>query len=112
MRKMVDEAINILNGSLDNLQDFGRLLDRAWKIKRSLTDKISNGHIDNIYEAGLRAGALGGKLCGAGGGGFFLFFVPPEKQDNVKKSLNLLHVPFRFENLGSQIIFHSVQDFF
>lgn len=107
MREMVDEAVNILNSGSDKIEDFGKLLHETWKIKRSLTDRISNDRIDNIYETGLQAGALGGKLCGAGGGGFILFFVPPEKQDNVKKSLNLLYVPFRFENLGSQIIFHN-----
>ncbi len=108
MRKMVDEAIDILNGNPERIQDFGKLLHETWMLKRSLTRLISNSEIDNIYNTAIRAGALGGKLCGAGGGGFILFFVPPEKQDNVKKSLNLLHVPFRFENLGSQIVFHNV----
>jgi len=113
MREMVDEAVNILNGDSDRIEDFGKLLHESWKIKRSLTDKISNGHIDNIYEAGLGAGALGGKLCGAGNGGFMLFFVPPEIQLRVKEKLKgFLYVPFRFESLGSQIIFHSAQDFF
>jgi len=107
LRQQVDEAIDILNGSLSGLKDFGKLLDETWKLKRSLTGLISNSKIDEIYKTALRAGALGGKLCGAGGGGFILFFVPPEKQENVKRSLNLLHVPFRFENLGSQIIFHN-----
>jgi len=111
MREMVDKAIDILNGNLKRIQDFGKLLHETWMLKRSLTRLISNSEIDNIYNTAIRAGALGGKLCGAGGGGFILFFVPPEKQDNVKKSLNLLHVPFHFENLGSQIIFHSTQDF-
>ena len=107
MREMVDEAINILNGSPDDIYDFGRLLNETWQLKRSLTHLISNNQIDDIYEQALKAGAIGGKLCGAGGGGFILFFVPPEKQKNVKDSLKLLHVPFRFENLGSQIIFHN-----
>ena len=107
MREMVDEAINILNGSPDGIYDFGRLLNETWQLKRSLTHLISNNQIDDIYEQALKAGAIGGKLCGAGGGGFILFFVPPEKQKNVKDSLKLLHVPFRFENLGSQIIFHN-----
>ena len=107
MREMVDEAINILNGSPDGIYDFGRLLNETWQLKRSLTHLISNNQIDDIYEQALKAGAIGGKLCGAGGGGFILFFVPPEKQKYVKDSLKLLHVPFRFENLGSQIIFHN-----
>jgi len=113
MKEMVDEAVNILNGSSDGIGDFGRLLNESWKIKRSLTNKISNNQIDNIYEVGLRAGALGGKLCGAGGGGFMLFFAPPEVQSKIKERLKgFLYVPFHFERLGSQIIFHSVQNFF
>ncbi len=113
MGQMVDEAINILNGDVNKIKDFGKLLHESWKIKRSLTDKISNGQIDNIYETGLGAGALGGKLCGAGSGGFILFFAPPEAQAQIKEKLkNLLYVPFRFDELGSQIIFHSAQDFF
>ncbi len=102
MRSMVKDAVNILKGKSGKLDDFGKLLDESWKIKRSLTSLISNSQIDNIYELAIKAGALGGKLCGAGGGGFILFFVPPEKQKKVKEKLNLLHVPFRFENLGSQ----------
>lgn len=104
---MVDEAIAILKngGSLD---DFGGLLHEAWQIKRSLSVKISNSSIDEIYEAARGAGALGGKLLGAGGGGFILFFVKPELQARVKDQLRkLLYVPFRFENLGSQIIHYS-----
>jgi len=111
MKQMVDEAINILNS--DKIEDFGRLLNESWKIKRSLTSLISNNLIDDIYQKALQSGALGGKLCGAGGGGFMLFFVPPEKQNQVKEKLkNFLYVPFRFENLGSQIIFNINQDFF
>ena len=75
MSGMVDEAANILNGRENGLDEFGKLLHEAWMLKRSLTGKISNGHIDRIYEAGRSAGALGGKLCGAGGGGFMLFFA-------------------------------------
>ncbi|MBL7142496.1 MAG: kinase [Candidatus Pacebacteria bacterium] len=113
MGQMVDEAINILNGDVNRIKDFGKLLHESWKIKRSLTDKISNGQIDNIYETGLGAGALGGKLCGAGSGGFILFFAPLEAQAQIKEKLkNLLYVPFRFDELGSQIVFHSAQDFF
>ena len=107
MHQMVDEAVNILNAGPDKINDFGRLLNETWKLKRSLTNLISNNQIDYMYEQALRAGALGGKLCGAGGGGFIMFFVPPEKQENVKSSLNLLHVPFRFDFLGSQIILHN-----
>jgi len=104
---MVDEAIDILNGDND-LLDFGKLLHESWQLKRSLTDKISTPHIDYVFETAISAGATGGKILGAGGGGFALFFVRPELQAKVKESLRgLLHVPFRFENLGSQIIFYE-----
>ena len=113
MVEMVDEAVNILNADSDDIDDFGRLLHKSWKIKRSITNLITNGKIDQIYDTALKAGALGGKLLGAGGGGFVLFYVPPECQARVKEKLrNLLLVPFRFENLGSQVIMYSTQDFF
>jgi len=108
MREMVDEAIGILNSSDSDITDFGRLLHESWMIKRSLTDKISTSQIDQIYETAMRAGALGGKLLGAGGGGFILFFVESEFQPMVKEKLkNLLHVPFKFDTLGSQIIYYA-----
>lgn len=104
---MVDEAIAILNGNR-GLDDFGKLMSESWQLKRSLTDKISTPYIDYIYQAAVKAGATGGKLLGAGGAGFILFFVKPEFHAMVKESLHgLLHVPFRFENLGSQIIFYE-----
>jgi len=113
MQKMVGEAIKILNSNPENLKDFGKLLNESWRIKRSLTHLISNEQINNIYKTALRAGATGGKLCGAGGGGFMLLFVPPETQSRVKEALKgLLYVPFQFENSGSQIIFNISQDFF
>jgi len=111
MREMVDEAIDILNGGDSDISDFGRLLHESWTIKRSLTDKISTPQIDTIYNEARNAGALGGKLLGAGGGGFMLFFVEPEKQSLVKEKLNhLLHVPFRFDATGSQIIYFAPED--
>jgi len=113
MMEMVDEAVNILNADSGDIDDFGRLLHESWKIKRELTQLITNGKIDQIYQTALNAGALGGKLLGAGGGGFFLFFVPPEMQKKMKEELRgLLHVPFRFEDLGSQVIMYSTQDFY
>ena len=109
MRQMVDEAIDILNGD-DDLAEFGKLLHESWQIKRGLTDRIATTEIDAIYETAMRAGAKGGKLLSAGGGGFILFFVTPELQQKVKENLShLLHVPFKFENLGSQIIFYEPQ---
>ena len=111
MMEMVDEAVDILNGKGDKFLDFGKLLHESWQIKRSLTQHISTSVIDDIYQAGLDAGALGGKLLGAGGGGFILFFVKPELRLNVINKLkNLLYVPFRFEGLGSQIIYYAPEN--
>ena len=108
MVEQVDEAIDILNRDSDDIDDFGRLLHEAWSIKRNLSSSISTGRIDEIYETALKAGALGGKVLGAGGGGFIMFFVKPELQSNVKEKLKkLLYVPFRFQNLGSQIIYYG-----
>lgn len=113
MRKMVDDAIDILNGGDSDISDFGRLLHESWTIKRSLTDKISTPQIDKIYSDAREAGALGGKLLGAGGGGFMLFFVEPEKQPAVKDKLhNLLQVPIKFDTTGSQIIYYAPENHF
>jgi len=108
MKEMVDEAINILSGHVERFHEFGKLLHESWMLKRNLTRLISNGNIDDIYQAAINAGAIGGKLCGAGGGGFILLFVPPENQDKVRDKLkDLLLVPIRFENLGSHLVFYS-----
>ncbi len=108
MLGMVDEAISILNSDSSDLTDFGRFMHETWMIKRSLTTKITTPYIDKIYETAIKAGALGGKLLGAGGGGCILFFVEPALQPEVKEKLkNLLYVPFKFENLGSQIIYYA-----
>lgn len=108
MAEIVDEAISILNGNSSDITDFGRLIHETWMIKRSLTNKVTTPYIDKIYETAIKAGALGGKLLGAGGGGFTLFFVKPESQPKVKEKLKeLLYVPFKFENLGSQIIYYA-----
>ena len=110
MREMVDEAIALLQGS-DDLAAFGRLLDESWQLKRGLTEKISTARIDEMYETAQRAGAIGGKLLGAGGGGFLLLFARPEEQERVKEALEgLLHVPFRFETGGSRIIFYEAPE--
>jgi len=107
MKSMVSEAVKILNSSTD-IKRFGKLLDDNWKIKRKLSSKITNSAIDDIYSAAIRAGALGGKLLGAGGGGFMIIFAEPGKQKKIRKKLSkFLHVPFKFENLGSQIIFYN-----
>lgn len=107
MKDMVDEAILILTGGV-NLIAFGELLHEAWLAKRSLSDAVSNAEVDAIYETALDAGAVGGKLTGAGGGGFLLLFVPPERRARVLDAMSgYVHVPFEFESGGSQIIFHE-----
>jgi len=108
MMAMVAEAVNILNGGEDGYADFGKLLHEAWMLKRSLTPQISNSHIDEIYDAARAAGATGGKLLGAGGGGFMLLFATPQAQPRIKERLSkLLHVPFNFHDLGSQIVYYA-----
>jgi len=107
MNAMVDKSIGILTGK-KNMDDFGRMLDESWKIKRKLANGITNSEIDEIYKTGIKAGAIGGKLLGAGGGGFMLFYADAEAQPKIKEKLKkFLHVPFRFEYLGSQIIYYS-----
>ena len=107
MYQMVQEGISILTRP-DGLTDFGSLLHEAWKLKRSLTSKISSPIIDQIYETALQNGAIGGKLLGAGGGGFLLLFAKPEDHPRLKEALRgLLCVPFSFESMGSQIIFYQ-----
>lgn len=108
MVELVDEAISVLNAGIDNMCHFGELLHEQWQLKRTMTKLISNSALDEIYQAGIDGGAIGGKLLGAGGGGFMLFFVKPENQAKVKERLkHLLYVPFNFENLGSQIIYYA-----
>jgi D-glycero-alpha-D-manno-heptose-7-phosphate kinase len=106
-KDLVDEALSILNGGSD-LMAIGELLHEAWQVKRSLSSLVSNPKVDGLYENAMRAGALGGKLTGAGGGGFLLLFVPPDKREAVRKEMNgFIHVPFKFDHLGSQIIFYE-----
>jgi D-glycero-alpha-D-manno-heptose-7-phosphate kinase len=105
IKELVDESLAILTSSQD-LAPFGELLHESWLAKRSLGTRVSNAAVDDIYETARAAGALGGKLLGAGGGGFLLLFVPPERQALVRERLHhLIHVPFEFEFGGSQIIF-------
>lgn len=109
MYQMVDEGVRILCGTQDILK-FGELLHESWKIKRTLSDQISNQAIDDLYQKGMMSGAIGGKILGAGGGGFMLLFVPPERKQNVREALRgFLEVPFHFENSGSQIIHYNSQ---
>lgn len=108
MRQMVDEAEAIVTNPNRSLEEFGSLLHESWQIKRTLTQNITNANLDEIYEVGRSAGALGGKLLGAGGGGFMLFFVPPERRKELRMRLkNLLCVPFSFANRGSHVVVHE-----
>lgn len=107
MQAMVEEGVSILREGRD-LRLFGKLLHEGWQLKKTLSSRISNGSIDAVYSAALQAGALGGKLCGAGGGGFLLLFVEPDKHRAVRQALkDFLHVPFSFDWLGSRIIFYQ-----
>ena len=108
MLSLVDDAQALLEDKHSDLNDFGRLLDQTWKLKRGTGSKISNNEIDQLYERGKKAGALGGKLLGAGGGGFLLFYVEKDKQQALINELEqLMYVPFEFENEGSTIIHYN-----
>lgn len=112
MLKLVDEAESILVNKNINLDEFGRLLDYSWNLKRQTGKAVSTGEIDILYKKGIDAGALGGKLLGAGGGGFLLFYVWPECKQYVIKALSdLLYVPFEFENNGSSVIHYSPETY-
>lgn len=112
MQSMVKDAIEILSDETKDLRDFGKMLDISWQLKRSLTSKISNNLIDEIYDKGLKSGAYGGKLLGAGGGGFMLFFAEPAKHEAIKESLkDLIFVPFDFDNEGSSIILYNPKNY-
>ena len=113
IRQMVDDAISILTAPQMEIKDMGKLLHEGWKLKKSMSKSISNPDIDAIYERGMKAGALGGKLIGAGGGGFMLFFADPAAQPKIMESLkDILHVPFAFETLGSQVILYSREEIY
>lgn len=108
MYRLVDEAEKILVDSSSSLDEFGRLLDYTWQLKKATGANISTDSIDDLYQRGIAAGALGGKLLGAGGGGFLLFYVPQEKQDMVKEAMKgLLHIPFSFEDGGTRVIHYT-----
>lgn len=112
MYSLVDDAEKILVDTSADLDDFGRLLDHTWQLKRKTGSKISTNSIDILYEKGISAGALGGKLLGAGGGGFLLFYVQPEYHEAVKEKMNeLLHVPFDFEDGGTRVIHYSPESY-
>jgi D-glycero-alpha-D-manno-heptose-7-phosphate kinase len=109
MHEMVGEGLSVLQGNCCVCR-FGELLHEAWTLKRSLSAKVSNEMVDELYARARDSGAIGGKLTGAGGGGFLLLFVPPSSRNNVREALDsLIHVPFGFEFNGSQIIFYEPQ---
>lgn len=112
MYQLVDDAEKILTDKNTSLDEFGKLLDYTWKLKRGISSGISTGSIDEQYDKAMKAGALGGKLLGAGGGGFLLFYVPTEKQDAVRKALEgQMYVPFKFENEGTKIIYYGPEEY-
>lgn len=112
MYSLVDDAEKVLTDNEINLDDFGRLLDFTWKLKRQTSTAISTDSINELYIRGIKAGALGGKLLGAGGGGFLIFYVQPEKQESVKKAMNeLLYIPFEFENSGTRVIHYTPETY-
>lgn len=112
MYELVDEAEQILVDKNRNLDDFGRLLDLTWKLKKGTGSSITTGSIDELYEKGIKAGALGGKLLGAGGGGFLIFYVQPTKQNAVYEVMkDSMYIPFEFENGGTRVIHYSPEDY-
>lgn len=108
MLSLVDDAERLLADRDSDLDEFGRLLDHTWKLKRQTGSAVSTSNIDNLYEKGMKAGALGGKLLGAGGGGFLVFYVQPEKQESVKLAMeDLMYIPFEFEDSGTRVIHYT-----
>jgi len=107
MRSMVGQAVALLNSSED-LAEFGRMLHEAWSLKRKLSTRIASATVEEVYRKAMRAGALGGKLLGAGSSGFMVFYVPERRQDAVRRTLSsYLQVPFGFESEGSRIIYYG-----
>ena len=112
MYALVDEAEKVLTDKNKSLDDFGYLLDHTWKLKRQTGSSISTNSIDALYQKGIEAGALGGKLLGAGGGGFLVFYVQPEKQDAVRWAMkDLMYIPFKFEDGGTRVIHYTPESY-
>lgn len=112
MQRMVKDACNILISPQRDLDDIGHMLHETWMLKRSLSSVVSNDLIDRVYDTGIRHGALGGKILGAGGGGFILFYAHPEQQEQIKKALaNLIYVPFKFDDQGCQIVLYAPKSY-
>lgn len=112
MLSLVDKAEQILTDKNTDLDNFGRLLDHTWKLKKQTGSAVSTNSIDALYEKGMQAGALGGKLLGAGGGGFLVFYVQPEYQEAVKDAMKeLMYIPFRFEDGGTRVIHYTPETY-
>lgn len=112
MYELVDEAEQVLTDKNRDLDDFGRLLDTTWKLKRQTGASVSTSNIDRLYARGVESGALGGKILGAGGGGFLVFYVQPEKQKIVRAAMSdLMYIPFEFENGGTRVIHYSPETY-
>ena len=107
MVQHVQEGEKILNQG--NVDDFGKLLDSAWRIKKKLSNSISNVKLNNLYDYAIKKGAIGGKLLGAGGGGFFLFYIKKEhKKKFIEGSSKIINVPFKFTDIGSEIVYKDL----
>lgn len=112
MYALVDMAEQVLTDKSADLDDFGRMLDHTWKLKRQIGSAVSTDSIDGLYSKGISAGALGGKLLGAGGGGFLVFYVQPDKQEAVRWAMReLMYIPFEFENGGTRVIHYTPESY-
>lgn len=112
MLQLVDEVEEILTDKHSNLDEFGRMLDHTWQLKRGTGSMVSTSGIDEIYQKGLDAGAIGGKLLGAGGGGFLVFYVQPEYQESVRRAMSdFMYTPFKFEDGGTRVIHYSPESY-
>lgn len=112
MHQLVDEAEKVLVDKHADMDEFGRLLDHTWRLKRQTGAAVSTDNIDLLYEKGIKAGALGGKLLGAGGGGFLVFYVQPEYHQAVMEAMSdLLYIPFEFENGGTRVIHYTPESY-
>lgn len=108
IRSMVDQALEILGDKTIAIEEFGKLLDQSWQFKKNISDKVSSPEIDEIYATARKAGAIGGKILGAGGGGFMLLFARPEKHAAIRAALsNLVHVAFNFDDSGSRVVLYQ-----
>lgn len=112
MKELVDAAEKVLTDKDTDLSEFGRLLDYTWDLKKKTGSAVSTSFIDDFYARGIEAGALGGKLLGAGGGGFLIFYIEPEKQKNLRKAMkDLMYIPFEFEHGGTRVIHYTPETY-